>query len=137
MDSVIVVCTRRIKDMHCNEIAEDLPEYFEMLLLISASGIEECPPGTVTITMPFQVGQLMSSVEMMLEQLERRIRKDKKKPKHRSSEEKDCIDKAKRLLMERNHMTEPEAFRYIQKSSMDSGTNMAETAQMILMMQVE
>ena len=38
------------------------------------------------------------------------------------------------VLMERNHMTEEEAFRYIQKSSMDSGTNMVETAQMILML---
>ena len=36
--------------------------------------------------------------------------------------------------MERNHMTEEQAFRYIQKCSMDSGINMVETAQMILMM---
>ena len=31
-------------------------------------------------------------------------------------------------------MDEAEAYRYIQKSSMDSGTNMVETAQMILML---
>lgn len=36
--------------------------------------------------------------------------------------------------MNRNHMTEEEAHRYIQKCSMDSGTNMAETAQMVLTM---
>lgn len=34
--------------------------------------------------------------------------------------------------MERNHLSEEEAHRYIQKSSMDNGTNMVETAQMIL-----
>lgn len=34
--------------------------------------------------------------------------------------------------MERNNMTENEAHRYIQKISMDSATNMAETAQMII-----
>ena len=34
--------------------------------------------------------------------------------------------------MARNHMTEEEAHRYIQKCSMDSGTNMAETAEMVL-----
>ena len=39
---------------------------------------------------------------------------------------------AKILLMERNHLSEEEAHRYIQKSSMDNGTNMVETAQMIL-----
>ena len=44
---------------------------------------------------------------------------------------------AKELLMDRNHLSEEEAHRYIQKCSMDSGTNMVETAQMVLsMMQV-
>lgn len=33
--------------------------------------------------------------------------------------------------MERNHMTEEEAHRYIQKCSMDTGTNLVETAEMI------
>ena len=42
------------------------------------------------------------------------------------------ISEAKALLMERNHMSEEEAHRYLQKSSMDSGTNMLETAQMVL-----
>lgn len=36
--------------------------------------------------------------------------------------------------MERNHLTEEAAYRYIQKRSMDNGTNMVETAQMILML---
>ena len=34
--------------------------------------------------------------------------------------------------MERNHMTEEEAHRYLLKTSMDSGTNLVETAQMLL-----
>ncbi len=42
------------------------------------------------------------------------------------------IDRAKALLMERNGMTEEEAHRYIQKCSMDSGTNIVETAQMVI-----
>ena len=123
--------------MYCNEIAESLPDYFEMLLLTSKEGLAECPPDVVTVTMPFQVSNLLSSVEMMLTQLDRRMRKDRSKPKVRNKEEKECIDQAKKLLMERNNMTEPEAFRYIQKSSMDSGTNMVETAQMILLMQFD
>ena len=36
--------------------------------------------------------------------------------------------------MNRNNMDEEEAYRYIQKCSMDSGTNMVETAQMVLVM---
>jgi len=34
--------------------------------------------------------------------------------------------------MERNNMSEEDAHHYIQKCSMDSATNMVETAQMIL-----
>ena len=44
----------------------------------------------------------------------------------------DLINEAKALLMERNNMTESEAHRYIQKCSMDSGTNLVETSQMII-----
>ena len=35
-------------------------------------------------------------------------------------------------MMERQGMTEEEAHRYIQKSSMDSGNSLAETARMLL-----
>ena len=42
------------------------------------------------------------------------------------------ISEAKALLMERNNLTEEEAHRYMQKRSMDNGTGLTETAQMIL-----
>ncbi|MBQ7919126.1 MAG: ANTAR domain-containing protein [Lachnospiraceae bacterium] len=137
LDYGVVICTKSIKDMHCNELVTSLPDYFELLLLASREGLEYCPPNVVTVAMPFKVSDLVSSVEMILGQLEHRIRRDKRKPKIRSKEEQDCINKAKMLLMERNNMTEQEAFRYIQKSSMDSGTNMLEMAQMILLLQSE
>ena len=73
---------------------------------------------------------------MMQMQLARRMKKNKSKGKKRSREEEEIIGNAKKILMERNHMSEPEAFRYIQKCSMDSGTNMVETAQMILSFEV-
>ena len=45
---------------------------------------------------------------------------------------KELINEAKALLMERNNLSEEEAHRYIQKRSMDNGTGLTETAQMIL-----
>ena len=51
---------------------------------------------------------------------------------HHFEEQKAVIAQAKALLMERSRMSEEEAHRYLQKSSMDSGTNMLETAQMVL-----
>ena len=59
-------------------------------------------------------------------------KKQKKKPKVRSENDRKVITTAKELLMERNQMTEDEAHHYIQKLSMDSATNMVETAEMIL-----
>ena len=53
-------------------------------------------------------------------------------PRKRNQEGREWIDKAKRILMENNHMTEEEAHRYVQKSSMDSGNSMVETAQMLI-----
>ena len=66
--------------------------------------------------------------------IDERKRKEKKKPKARSWKEQNYISNAKMMLMQRNHLSEDEAYRYIQKSSMDSGTNMVETAQMLLML---
>ncbi len=39
--------------------------------------------------------------------------------------------------MARNHMSEEEAHKYLQKCSMDSGTNLVETAGMVLSIMAE
>ena len=111
-----------------------MPQYFEMLLLASQRIIDEAPNSVSTVQMPMKASALIDTVNDMLYHLERRIKKEKKKPKPRSEKEQNYISNAKRLLMEKNQMTEEEAYRHIQKCSMDSGTNMVETAQMLLML---
>ena len=69
---------------------------------------------------------------MICESIERRRRKQKSLPKKRNEEEQKTIDTAKKILMEKNNLSEYEAHRYIQKTSMDSATNMVETAEMII-----
>ena len=71
---------------------------------------------------------------MMCQAAARRRRRAKTKPKVRRPEEEKQIREAKEVLMARNNMTEQEAYRYLQKCSMDSSTNMVETAQMVLTM---
>lgn len=130
----VVICGARFSDMYHNQLAEYLPEYFSMILLTSNPDIEIDVSKTVIVQMPFKAMEFISVVENLLTQIRRKVKKNKNGPKTRSKEEQQEIDKAKMLLMERDHMTEQEAFRYIQKCSMDSGTNMVETAQMILLM---
>ena len=86
------------------------------------------------MAMPLKVHELLETVDMMERNISRRRKRRPSMPKERRPEEQAVIDEAKKLLIERNHMTEEEAHRYIQKCSMDSGTNMAEMAQMVLSM---
>ena len=78
---------------------------------------------------PVSKGDLCASVRMVLQmnhRLERMIRP------RRNEEEQAVIEEAKRLLMERNGMTEEQAHRFIQKKSMDSGSRMVQTARLVL-----
>ncbi len=86
----------------------------------------------ICLPMPLKVHDLVSTMEMMVQSQLRIRKKLRSRPRERSSQERDLIAQAKSLLMERNNMTESEAHRYMQKCSMDSGTNLVETAQMVI-----
>ncbi|WP_369293187.1 ANTAR domain-containing response regulator [Clostridium boliviensis] len=133
LGSGIVVCGGRFADMMYQEIYDCLPGGIRMLLVASPSQWSgRAPDDIVCLGLPLKVQDLLSTLEMMMESMAKRRKKLKSQPKERNSEELELIKQAKELLMERNHMTESEAHRYIQKCSMDSGTNMVETAQMIM-----
>jgi response regulator NasT len=137
LDGGILICGYKLPDMGYRDLAEYVPKNFELVLLASSRIIGEAPSQVLTLQMPLKVSDLVNTVEMILIQIDRRLKKDRKKPKLRSEKEQNYISNAKMLLMQRNHLSEEEAYRYIQKSSMDSGTNMVETAQMILMLLYE
>ena len=129
----IVVCGHRLQDMPYTQLRENLPDPFQMLLIASPDKwIDELPDGVIGLPMPIKVYDLVNTMEMMMQTLDRQRRRRKARSKERSAGEKETIDRAKALLMERNGMSESEAHRYLQKSSMESGTNMMETAQMVL-----
>ena len=137
LGSGVLICSHRLPDMNYLDLSECMPRDFEMLLLASARVICEVPTSILSVQMPVKASDLVNTVNMILTQQERRKRKEKKKPKARSWKEQNYISNAKMMLMQRNHLSEDEAYRYIQKSSMDSGTNRVETAQMLLMLLYE
>lgn len=129
----IVVCGYRMQDMMYTELCEYLPPHFEMLMVASPNVCgERMRNDIICLSMPLKVHELVSTMEMMAYSIERKRKKKRSVPKQRSEEEKEIIRQAKELLMVRNNMTEEDAYRYIQKNSMDSGTGLTETAQMIL-----
>ena len=129
----ILICSYKLADMMYNELHECLPQGFEMLLVASQSVIQECYGNDIVcLAMPLKVNDLISTVNMMADQILSRRRRQRLKARTRSAEEDALIQAAKELLMARNHMDEEEAHRYLQKCSMDSGTNLVETSQMVL-----
>ena len=74
----------------------------------------------------------MNTLQMMLQNMDRDAEDVRKRLRAGLLEQEALIRKAKELLMARNNMTEEEAHRYLQKNSMDSGTNIVETAEMVL-----
>lgn len=135
LDGGIVISGYRLSDMLYREINGYLPKGFEMLLIASPAKLMECSEGNiVSLSMPIKVQDLLNTLQLMTYNYMRRKKKEKNKPRQRTEKEKEIIKKAKLVLMERNNMSEEEAHRYIQKSSMDSGTNMIEMAEMIVSM---
>ena len=109
------------------------PKSFEMLLVASKNLWDDCQDNDIVCAaMPIKVNDLINTIEMMLQVQVRRRKKKRMQPKRRSPQEQKVIDDAKAILMEKNNMTEPEAFRYIQKCSMDSGNTMVESASMVI-----
>ena len=81
--------------------------------------------------------EILQTLEMMDYSITRRRKKMRQRPKARSDQDREMIEQAKAVLMERNSFSEDEAHRYIQKRSMDNGTGLVETAQMILSLMTE
>ncbi len=133
LNSGVVVCGYRLTDMLYSELRECMHEEFGMLMMASPNKwSSDAPRDVVCLPMPLKVHDLVGSLEMIVQAQSRRRKKLRQQPKQRNEKEREVIDQAKALLMERNGMTEEEAHRYIQKCSMDSGNNMYETAQMVI-----
>lgn len=132
-DVDLVVGTKSFSDMGFEELLNYLPPNVKYVLLTKDSTLNYFSDNLVRLLMPFKPSDFISTLLMLLPDF---VYHSRKKPK-RSQKEQEVIDEAKKILMDRNEMTEPEAFRYIQKTSMDTGRTMIESAQMILMLNSE
>ena len=133
-DCGVVICTQRLKDMNYTELSEYLPSGFGMIVLTKDASMETYSNHCVKLLVPFHASDIIATIEMLLPGYGSGRKKKKKGPIQRSPEERLIIDRAKAILIERNGMTEPEAFRYLQKNSMDYSRSLVEAAQMILAM---
>lgn len=132
-DSGIIVSNYRLVDGMAIDIYENAGARFQFLMIGPKDYVDAREVADIfSLTTPLHVSELCETMEVMSMAYARWRKKARAKPKMRSKEEQRTIDQAKLLLMERNGLTEEEAHRYIQKSSMGSGTGVVETAAMIL-----
>ena len=133
LENGILICGSRFIDMMYMEIHDYLPPDFQMLLIASPTSIQEREvENLVCLELPMKVHELLQTLEMMEGQIRRRRKRLRNIPRQRSEEDRQMIEQAKALLMDRNKFSEEEAHRYIQKRSMENGTGLVEVAQMIL-----
>lgn len=133
-DFGVVICTKKLNDMSYADLSGYLTKYFGMIVVTRDVSLESVGENMVKLMLPFKKRELISTVEMIVNDFYSMIRKKKKTPPKRSDSERKVIDRAKAMLMDQNGMSEPEAFRYIQKNSMDNGRSMVESAQMLLIL---
>lgn len=134
LGSGVIVCGYRLSDMLYSDLSSDLPGYFQMLMIASP---DKAPVGNdnsrlIYLPTPVTRESLYSTINMMMEDVHRLRKKAKQHRLERSDADKQTIGKAKEILMDKHHMTEPQAHRYLQKRSMESGCNLVEAAEMII-----
>ena len=125
-----VVCGFKLADQTAESLFSDLPITCSMLVLAPQNLLDLLQDDDIfRLPAPVTKRDLMASVRMLLQmghRLERYVRP------RRSQEDLNVIRQAKELLMDRNGMSEEQAHRFLQKSSMDSGMKLIQTAQMVL-----
>lgn len=132
-DGGIVVTGLRLPDMVATQLTESLPDGYEILLLLTPSQVALNQVfGVSCLSLPINRADLVDTVHMMLATGSGRMRKEGDLRPRRTAVQQALIQEAKELLMVRNHLSESQAHRYIQKKSMDTGKKMEETARMIL-----
>lgn len=139
LDSAVVVCSVKLVDMHYTEFLEYIPRDSKVVLFGAASDIEDnynesIKDNIVTIKMPLRTSEFVETMISVVSNSHNKKKKRVLSSKGRSVEDKKKIDIAKKKLMQKNGLTEEEAYRYIQKNSMDNGLSMVETAEKICML---
>ena len=109
-----------------DDIAADFGEGFQLLLIGRPEALEACEsPQVFKLTYPCPGSAVLGAIEMLSQLHGMRMPR-------RSAEEKALVEEAKRLLMRKYGIDEPEAHRRMQRHAMQSGMRMTDFARDIL-----
>ncbi len=130
MDGGVIICSTRLYDMTADQLADTLKKEAFFLCLGKPIDLDFCENEDLfKVSLPVRSGELIGSLNILLQLDERAV---EKRIPHRSSADQHIIKEAKSLLMYQQEMTEDQAYRFIQKRSMESSTPMTDVARMII-----
>lgn len=134
IDYGIVICAYQLNDMQYMELRDNVNETCELLLICSPNKFNGSLDESINfLPMPFKVIELAKKVGEISDKLYYE-RKRKKKQEDRGSKNFLTIQRAKALLIEHRNMTEPQAHKYLQSSSMENGDTIINMAKKICLL---
>lgn len=127
--SGVVLSGDALYDMTAEELSESLPKGFSLMVLADEGKLDHIKgEGITRLKAPVRQSELLEAAQKLFAAME----EQKPRVSQRSDADRALIAKAKHLIMERNTLSEEQAYRFIQKKSMDMGAKMVQTARGIL-----
>ena len=134
IDYGIIICAYQLSDMQYAEMKENINETCKLLLICSPSKLaDSLTEEEYFLPMPFKAVEFIKIVGEISDKLYYE-RKRKKSLFDRGGKNYLEIVRAKEILMERKNMTEPQAHKFLQKSSMENGDTIINTAKKICLL---
>ncbi|MBR0367541.1 MAG: ANTAR domain-containing protein [Clostridia bacterium] len=122
----IVLIAGSLPDMLPGDIAQDFGDSFQILLIGRPDALEACEsPQVFKLAYPCPGSAVLAAVEMLSQLHTMRM-------PHRNPEEQTLVEDAKRLMMLRDGIDEPEAHRRMQRYAMRNHIKMTDYAAMVL-----
>jgi len=135
----LVVMDIKMPNMDGLTAAEEMAQHKVAIVLLTAFSQKELvdranQAGAMAyVVKPFTPNDLMPAVEIALSRYQQLLALEHEiSDMNERFETRKLVDRAKGLLNEKMNLTEPEAFRWIQKASMDRRLTMQEVAQTVI-----
>ena len=126
----VVICGYKLPDMTADSLYVDLDEKAIVLVIASPAELDHCErDGLFRLPTPVNRGDLTGAMTMLTQLADRAAQRQRVR---RNDSELALVERAKGILMDKNHFTEEQAHRFLQKTSMNSGCKMSETAAAII-----
>ncbi len=122
----LVILLGSLPDCKIDDLQWDYGDRIQILLIARPAVLADCEsPEVFRLPLPASAQAVIGAVEMLAQLHQMQL------PKRRGTD-KQIVEQAKRLLMQRQGLTEPEAHRAIQQYAMNHGLKMADYAAQIM-----